>query len=393
MLNDIFSSLRATIKVPRLGNCLTAFLAFASLLVTHRNSFAQMPPIMAHKVILADEGNGKVHSVNLANPSERWSITTANRDMQIIGNDRLMVSVGDGYAEYNVKTGALAKKVPIGGVVQSAFRLAPKSTFIATDGNPASIKEVDSAGKQIRKITLAVNVSIRVVRSTPARTFLVGGKAAGLMYECDSTGTIKWEAQVGGEPYMALRLPNGNTLISTGYGAQMVLVDSKAKVLKRFPAQADISGSDFWAQAKPHFFAGFQVLKNGNIVVSNWQDHGGGNGGKGFQLMEFDGGLTKVVSYWKQDAALVSSLHGVLVLDSLDTKIMHSDVNGALSPVDVPVNLRKPYLGNPGHRGGWRKVSEIPMGNDRRAYGISGQSVLASPRHSAPGFYILETGL
>jgi len=370
---------------------LAVLLACSGIFAFHRTAFAQMPPIMTHKVILADEGNGKVHSINLANPSERWSITTANRDMQLIGNDRLMVSVGDGYAEYNVKTGALIKKVPTGGTVQSAFRLTSKSTFIGTDGNPASITEVDSAGKQIRKIILGVNASIRVVRATPARTFLVGGKAAGILYECDSTGTIKWEAQVGGEPYMALRLPNGNTLISTGYGAQMALVDSKAQVLKRFPAPADLNGSDFWTQAKPNFFAGFQVLKNGNIVVSNWEGHGGGNGGKGFQLIEFDGGLTKVVSYWKQDPALVSSLHGVLVIDSLDTKNMHSDVNGILAPVNLPVSIE----GASGKRAsghGSRKDSAVPVEFPERAFGISGRRISALPFHGASGLYVREAG-
>lgn len=96
------------------------------------------PPIMKHKVIVADEGNGKVHYINLSNPTEQWTITTDNRDLQLIGNDRLMVSVGDGYAEYNVKTGAFIKKITSGGTVQSVFRLTPKSTFIGSDGNPAS---------------------------------------------------------------------------------------------------------------------------------------------------------------------------------------------------------------------------------------------------------------
>ncbi|HON09819.1 MAG TPA: hypothetical protein PLE24_03040 [Chitinispirillaceae bacterium] len=54
-------------------------------------------------MIVADEGNGKVHYINLSNPTERWSVTTASRDLQLIGSDRLMVSVGDEYSEYNAK--------------------------------------------------------------------------------------------------------------------------------------------------------------------------------------------------------------------------------------------------------------------------------------------------
>jgi hypothetical protein len=208
------------------------------------------------------------------------------------------------------------------------------------------------------------------------------------MNECDSTGKIIWEANAGGEPYMALRLPNGNTLISNGYGGQMVLVDSKAKVLKQFPTQADKNGSDFWSQAKPNFFAGFQILKNGNIVVTNWEGHGGGNGGTGFQLIEIDSGLTKVVSYWKQDPALVSSLHGVLVLDSLDTKNMYSDINGILAPVTPPVAVERdvqPRYVSP-------KNPAIPAGTLDRMVGLNGRSIPGFSLPCAPGVYVRQKG-
>jgi len=376
-----------------MGNRLsvTVLFAFSLLFIAFHNGFASLPPLMTHKVIVADEGNGKVHYINLANPTERWTLTAANRDLQLIGNDRLMVSVGDGYAEYNVKTGALIKKVTTGGTVQSVFRLTQKSTYVGCDGSPASILEVDSAGKQIRKISLAVNASIRIVRPTPAKTFLVGGKIAGIMYECDSAGTIIWEAQVGGEPYMALRLPSGNTLISTGYGIQMALVDSKGKVLKAFPSQADKTGSQFWTQAAPNFFGGFQILKNGNIVVSNWEGHGAGNGGKGFQLIEIDSGLTKVVSYWKQDPALVSSLHGVLVLDSLDTKNIYSDINGILAPVTPTVAVGRDM--QPAHFGFVsRNSSAIPSGTLNRMFGVNGRPVTGGSFNYAPGIYVWRHG-
>ncbi len=359
----------------------------AVVLLIIQNTVAQLPPQMTHKVIVADEGNGKVHCINLANPSERWSIATANRDLQLIGSDRLMVSVGDGYAEYNVKTGAFIKKVRVGGTVQSVFRVSRARTFIGSDGNPASIREVDSTGKEIRKINFAVNASIRIVRPTSDGTFLVGGKVAGTMYECDSTGAIQWEAQAGGEPYMALRLPNGNTLISNGYGGQMVLVDAETKVLKRFPTDADKNGSEFWRQAAPNFFAGFQVLENGNIVVSNWEGHGGGNGGKGFQLIEIDSSLSEVVSYWKQDPALVSSLHGVLVLDGLDTDLMYSDMNGALVPIPPPVAVEH-GVRLLQHQGHGSLLSAVGSGRTGGMVGLDGRSAAPLIRRNASGVFI-----
>ncbi|HEX2957106.1 MAG TPA: hypothetical protein VHO70_09745 [Chitinispirillaceae bacterium] len=367
------------------------FIALSLLLClsNYNDVRAQSPVPMKYKVIVADEGNGKVHYINLANPTERWSVTTANRDLQLIGSDRLMVSVGDGYAEYNVKTGTFLKKVTIGSGVQSVFRLSEKSTFIGSDGSPVSVKEIDSTGKQIRKINFALNASIRIVRPTTKGTYLVGGKVAGTMYECDSTGAVKWEANAGGEPYMALRLPNGNTLISNGYGGQMVLVGKDGKIVRQFPAAADKNGSDFWTKARPNFFAGFQILKNGNIVVANWEGHGGGSGNTGYQLIEIDSGLTKVVSYWKQDPAIVSSLHGVLVLDSLDTKYMYSDVNGVLSIVEPPVSVS--YTIRPtGTKNPSLNFSNSYNGN--LIFGLDGREAAIRKRHQvfASGLYVVR---
>lgn len=371
-------------------NCLSAKIVFilSILLIAYEDGIAQLPQLMKHKVIIADEGNGKVHYINLSNPTEHWTITTNNRDLQLIGNNRLMVSVGDGYAEYNVNTGTFIKKITIGGTVQSVFRLTSKSTFVGIDGSPASVMEVDSTGKQIRKINFAVNASIRIVRPTPAKTFLVGGKISGTMNECDSTGKIIWSAQAGGEPYMALRLPNGNTLISTGYGIQMVLVDSKANVLKKYPSQTDL-GTDFWKQASPYFFGGFQILKNGNIVVANWEGHGTGNGSKGFQLIEIDSSLSKVVSYWKQDPSLVSSLHGVLVIDSLDTGKMYSDVNGILAPVEPPSAIENIFEHQ---QSGLLSFNhpEINSSNLCHMFGLNGRSITGFMSFNAHCIYILK---
>jgi hypothetical protein len=305
-------------------------------------------PPMAHRLLLADEGNGKVHYINLGNPTEKWTTTCSNRDLQLIGNDRLMVSdnSGTGYSELNLLTGAIIRHVSITGVaggINSAFRLSNKEVFCARDGSPAKILKIDSTGKTLGSITLSLDASVRICRPTPKGSYIIGGKVAGMMCEFDSTGKKIWECNAGGEPYMALRLPNGTTLISTGYGGQMVLADKQGAVIKKFPTaenrQADVS---FWKAANPNFFAGFQILHNGNIVVANWQGHGTEYGASGFQLIEIDSALTKAVSYWKQNAAMVASLHGVIVLDSLDTKLLHSDFNGILQPLSDPLPVARP---------------------------------------------------
>jgi hypothetical protein len=320
-------------------SCIAIALMFCS-------SFGQFSiPQMTHRLLLCDEGNGKVHYVNLSNLTEKWSTTCSNRDVQLIGNDRLMVSDngGTGYSELDVSTGAIIRHVSIsGGIsgVNSAFRLSNSETYCARDGSPATILKIDSTGKTLGSITLSLDASVRICRPTPKGSFIIGGKVAGMMCEFDSIGKKIWECNAGGEPYMAVRLPQGTTLISTGYGGQMVLADKQGAVIGKFPTADDQKkDSLFWKAANPNFFAGFQILRNGNIVVSNWQGHGAGHGASGFQLIEIDGALTKAVAYWKQNSSMVSSLHGVIVLDSLDTKLLHSDYSGVLQPLSDPVKI------------------------------------------------------
>jgi outer membrane protein assembly factor BamB len=318
-----------------------AGIAFVLAVLT-QPAFPQAPVPMRHRVLIADEGNGRIHYVNMNNPLEKWSVTGPNRDLQLVGNDRVMVSdnFGTGYTEYNVLTGAELRRVNVIGVsdgINSAFRLTPNVTFLARDGSPAKIIKADSSGRVLDSIVLALDASVRICRPTVKHSFIIGGKVSGMMCEFDSTGKKIWETNAGGEPYMGVRLPNGNTLISNGYGGQMVLAGASGTIIKKFPAQVNYQGDDFWKNANPNFFAGFQILKNGNIVVANWQGHGTGHGGSGYQLIEIDSGLTRAVSYWKQDSTLVSSLHGVLVLDSLDTRLLYSDREGTLAPVLPPV--------------------------------------------------------
>ena len=86
------------------------------------------------------------------------------------------------------------------------------------------------------------------------------------------------------------------------------------------------------ANIVPNFYAGFQVLANGHFVVTNWEGHGGGNGGTGVQLLEYEP-TGQLVWSWQQNPELVSSLHQVIVLDGLDTTQLHDDSGGVLAPV------------------------------------------------------------
>ena len=293
-------------------------------------------------MLLADEGNRRVLLVDLQNPSSAvWSRQLNDaarhgdsmRDIQLVGGDRVAVSVAKGYVELDIKTGEIKKEVSKFTGVESLRRLPNGNTILGgnSDGG-VTLQELDSQDAAVagRKVTLTNYAQkLRLFRRTPQGTFLLG--IADKLVEVDWDKKTLWEMSIptGDYVYQGLRLPDKTIAVTTGYGASLVIIDASAKRV-----QTTIGGKSQpdAATITPNFYAGFQILPNRHYVVTNWEGHGGGNGGKGIQLLEYD--ATGVLVWkWKQDPNLVSSLHHVIVLDDLDTTKLHDDVDGVLAPV------------------------------------------------------------
>ena len=149
-----------------------------------------------------------------------------------------------------------------------------------------------------------------------------------MIREVTSDGTVvhEWTVPDFRHAWKAVRLPNGHTLASAGYTPFLVELDGGGAIVRTIGAK-----SEALAFAKPNFYAMFQLLANGDIVVANWQGHGPGHGASGVQLLEFDR-AGAVVWQWS-DAKIISSLQGVLVLDGLDPAILHDECSGVMAPI------------------------------------------------------------
>jgi hypothetical protein len=76
------------------------------------------------------------------------------------------------------------------------------------------------------------------------------------------------------------------------------------------------------ASYHPFYFAEFEILPNGNIIIANWQGRGSGNGNAGRQVFEFNP-AGDVTWFYQQDPKLFSSINGVMVLDGKDPQYLH----------------------------------------------------------------------
>lgn len=312
-----------------------------------------------HDFLAIDEGLMNVMHVNEANPKQNWLVHIGHelpRDMQLEGGGRLLISHDRGYSEYDIATGNRIKDVASYHDVSSVRRLPNGNILVAgvdfdgvklnrghdpvgdPKGRHVLFVEYDPSGQAVRRTTY-VGDYLRLVRQTTDGTFLCACNT--LFREADGSGNWTREYSVPGlqHAWMALRLPSGNVLMSSGFGtsippgkggsAFMVELDASGKIVRKFGAAGQVP-----ARVRPYFYGMFQILPNGDVVVANWQGHGPGHENSGVQLMEFDP-QGSIVWEWS-DGAFVSSLQGILILDGLDRSVLNDEQNGLVVPVAQP---------------------------------------------------------
>lgn len=287
----------------------------------------------SRKLLLRDEGLSQLSFVNLAKPEKNWFVPVpAGRDLQLVGNKRVLIGTANGYEERDLANGSKVFEMTSFPGTQTAHRLKNGNTLLAGanwQGKKGIVLvEVDKYAAIQKMIVFPGHSYVRCIRQIENGNFLV--TADEIVFEGDGSGNIIWKATVTGLPkphaWQAQRLSNGQTLVSGGYAKNFQVFDAEGKQVQIISGPAEVN---------PNFFSGFQVLKNGNFVVTNWQGHGPDFGKSGNQLLEYDPS-GKLVWSWKQDPAKFSSLQGVIVLNGLNTKKLHVEgENGVLVPVKV----------------------------------------------------------
>ncbi len=282
-------------------------------------------------LLLRDEGLSQMSYIDMANPAANWYLPVPpGRDIQLVGNGRVLLGTGSGYEERDIRTGnKLFELTTFTGTI-SAHRLRNGHTLLAGlnwQGKQGIVLvEVDENGTVAKTIAYPGFTYVRLVRETASGTFLITSDET--VFEGNANGEVIWRAAITGKDkphaWQALRLANGQTMVSSGYAGNIQFFSADGKLVKTITGPQEVN---------PVFYAGFQVLKNGNYIITNWQGHGPKFGASGIQLLEYtpDG---KLAWSWKQDADKFSSLQAVILLDGLDTKRLHvENENGMPVPV------------------------------------------------------------
>lgn len=284
-------------------------------------------------LLLRDEGMSQLSYQDLANPDKNWYVPVPpGRDMQLVGNGRVLIGTGSGYEEREIATGKKLFELTSFPETVAARRLRNGNTLLTGvnwQGKKGIVLvEVDASGAIKNSVTYPGFDYVRLVRETPSGNFLITSNT--VVFEGNKSGEIVWRANITGvknpHTWQALRLANGQTLVSAGYSKDFQIFSADGKLLDSITGPAEV---------KPNFYSGYQILSNGNYIVTNWEGHGPKWGAVGTQLLEYTP-KGELAWKWQQDATKFSSLQAVLVLDGLDLNLLHiEDKNGMLAPVKI----------------------------------------------------------
>ena len=253
----------------------------------------------------------------------------AARDLQLIGGNKILIGHHHGYTEFDLKLGRVLKEFKSLESVTAVRRQPNGHTLIAGVDIPGAkgvaVLELDADDREIHRAIFPGDY-VRLIRQTEQGTYFMSCNDR--IREASRDGKYLREFPVDGfyHAWKSLRLPNGNLIVTAGYGAFVVELDPAGKILRKFGGKESVP-----EKVRPFFYAMFQLLPGGNIVLANWQGHGPGFGNSGVQLLEFNL-AGEIVWSWSQ-ADLISSLQGVLVLDGLDTTKLHDERSGVMQPV------------------------------------------------------------
>jgi outer membrane protein assembly factor BamB len=227
-----------------------------------------------HPFVCTDYTRGKVFLVD-AQGRAYWEYPAKLcNDIWILPNGNLLFNTGKGVREVT-RNKEVVFNFESTSSIYACQRLPGVNTFIG-ESDSARLLEVALDGRIMKEIRLLPKGQkgnshfMRNARKLSNGHYLVAHYGLGVVKEYDANGQVVWQCPAPGGPHSAIRLPNGNTMIACAdqtKNASLIEVDSEGKNVWQVQS-ADLPGISL------EFLTGFQVLPNGNIVMTNWLGHG-----------------------------------------------------------------------------------------------------------------------
>jgi hypothetical protein len=295
------------------------------------------------RLLLNDEGSSAVHYLDLDAPERGWSFSGPGRDLQLIGDERVLRSTPQGYVELGLADGKLLREVSLPGLpaIESARRLPNGNTVVlGNDERGVYLQELDDQGKALagRRVICGGALKGRLARGTAQGTWLFCSDTDGrrVIHEADFENGARElfcvPASVAADSMLkAVRVGTDRLLVSSGYAASLLLIDTaRAELLQTIGGKAQAQPPHLRRPLSPNFFSGFQLLNSGEILLANWQGHGPSHAADGYQVLMYGANGELVWAFDQTEYPRMTSLNNVIALDGLDTSRLHDEPAGVL---------------------------------------------------------------
>ena len=152
---------------------------------TSTRSVATAEDDSKRRFILRDEGLSQLAFIDLANASANWYVAVPpGRDLQLVGNGRVLIGTGTGYEEREIATGKKMFELTSYPGTLSARRLRNGNTLLAGldwQGKKGIVLvETDSSGTIKNLASFPEFNYVRLVRETSSGTFLITAGTTGI---------------------------------------------------------------------------------------------------------------------------------------------------------------------------------------------------------------------
>jgi hypothetical protein len=309
------------------------------VLAFHLLLLAAIPAAAADSHRLVVQGNGRLAILAKDGTIESEMPWEGIHDIHRLKNGHLMVQKGAATIaeidpimkkvvwtyDSSMSNGNAGKPVEV-----HAFQPLPNGRIMIAESGPGRIIEIDRNGTIRKEFKLKIDHphphrDTRLVRKLANGHYLVCHEGDGVVREYDESGKVVWEFEVplfgksprdghgpeafGNQAFSAVRLDNGDTLISTGNGHGVIRVTPDKKIVWRLD-QHDLPGIVLaWVTT-------LEVLPNGNYVIGNCHA-GPGNP----LLVEIEPTSKKVIWTLDRFGDFGNSVSNTLLLD-VDGKVL-----------------------------------------------------------------------
>jgi outer membrane protein assembly factor BamB len=236
--------------------------------------FMAMPLLAEVHIYVADHHNKTVIKIK-EDGTLLWAFPNNNgHDVQLLKNGNVLIVTGEVQEVTPDKKVVWQLGKPAVEIAEAAQRLDNGNTVIADNGKHA-VFEINDKGEEVWRFDVPNNnqrqqPTMRQVRRLANGNTLICASTEDEVWEVSPEKKIVWRYKIP-FPYLATRLPDGNTLISSGdgYGSPrgyyLIEVDKDGQAVWKY------GGADAPADQQLKWPSGFVRLADGTTYVSEAQ--------------------------------------------------------------------------------------------------------------------------